>query len=499
MGTSANFDPSGIGKKTAPAKIDANEPWLKDFDQRNFSELSEGYEGGKVAGGPSVPDKHQLRILKDTVANPLKGKFLGGPTAEEAEETLRKKFKFTDKQIENLKKAFIDPRIVLTKYPAGTKVRVDGKTKEVEASGTIGGPRNLVLYFTDGSELKLVGGNLPEIVAESTKRPLSWAEQMQQDHERKFKTADQALEARVIKLAAENKTLRPHLVPILTKTARARDLRVIQAAFPQVTKQKLASLTLFERQATLRRIAHKSIMLVDEGLPLTKDAVRAHNAFMVYKVDREKNNSKFYEGLIVPSSDGSGYTVKRRWGALTDSGQTGRIEGKQFDEDPRSQFPTEAMAQRELKAHYAKRVSHGYVDAYGPDHQTPDGHKLPMGEYPVGLTRKPGFGWGSQSVTQCIPALREVQMALEAAKAETDGEAKTALIQARLSQAVALLRQVAHADSTMAAKILGFFDKSLRRLSGSPRFLPDEDGQRLAAELFTATRYITKQLSLCDN
>jgi hypothetical protein len=52
-----------------------------------------------------VPEDHQLKILKDTVKNPLKGKFLGGPSAEEAEKTLREKFKFTDKQIDALKKS----------------------------------------------------------------------------------------------------------------------------------------------------------------------------------------------------------------------------------------------------------------------------------------------------------------------------------------------------------------------------------------------------------
>ena len=51
----------------------------------------------------SVPDKHQLRVLKDTVKNPLKGVFLGGPSAEESEKILRDKFGYTDKQISNLK------------------------------------------------------------------------------------------------------------------------------------------------------------------------------------------------------------------------------------------------------------------------------------------------------------------------------------------------------------------------------------------------------------
>lgn len=57
----------------------------------------------KYIGELSVPDKHQLKILKDTVKNPSKGMFLGGPSAEEAEKILKKKFGFTDAQIKKLK------------------------------------------------------------------------------------------------------------------------------------------------------------------------------------------------------------------------------------------------------------------------------------------------------------------------------------------------------------------------------------------------------------
>jgi len=51
----------------------------------------------------SPADKHQLKVLVDTVRNPLKGMFLGGPSAEEAEEILKKKFKWNDKQIKKIK------------------------------------------------------------------------------------------------------------------------------------------------------------------------------------------------------------------------------------------------------------------------------------------------------------------------------------------------------------------------------------------------------------
>jgi hypothetical protein len=51
-----------------------------------------------------VADKHQLKILIDTVKNPMKG-LLGGPDAKEAEHILRTKFKYTDAQIHKLKHA----------------------------------------------------------------------------------------------------------------------------------------------------------------------------------------------------------------------------------------------------------------------------------------------------------------------------------------------------------------------------------------------------------
>ena len=51
----------------------------------------------------STPDKHQLKILIDTVKNPLKGMFLGGPSAQEAKVMLREKFHYTDEEIKEMK------------------------------------------------------------------------------------------------------------------------------------------------------------------------------------------------------------------------------------------------------------------------------------------------------------------------------------------------------------------------------------------------------------
>lgn len=48
-------------------------------------------------------DKHQLKIAINTVKNPMKGKFMGGPSAEEAEKILKDKFGYTDSEIKKLK------------------------------------------------------------------------------------------------------------------------------------------------------------------------------------------------------------------------------------------------------------------------------------------------------------------------------------------------------------------------------------------------------------
>jgi hypothetical protein len=58
-----------------------------------------GHGSDSQGGSLSVPDQHQLRIARDTVRNPLKGLFLGGPNAKEAEAILRGKFGHTDAQI----------------------------------------------------------------------------------------------------------------------------------------------------------------------------------------------------------------------------------------------------------------------------------------------------------------------------------------------------------------------------------------------------------------
>lgn len=41
-----HYDPKDIGKTKPPEQSDPNEPYLKDLDQREFSELSTKYQRG---------------------------------------------------------------------------------------------------------------------------------------------------------------------------------------------------------------------------------------------------------------------------------------------------------------------------------------------------------------------------------------------------------------------------------------------------------------------
>jgi len=50
----------------------------------------------------TVADKHQLKILKDTVRNPAKA-LMGGPTEAEAVRVLKEKFGYTEKQLDTLR------------------------------------------------------------------------------------------------------------------------------------------------------------------------------------------------------------------------------------------------------------------------------------------------------------------------------------------------------------------------------------------------------------
>src|SRR5665811_1375456 len=53
--------------------------------------------------GSEARSGHEHTIAVDTVKNPMKGVFLGGPTAGQAESKLRSRFGYSDNEISNLK------------------------------------------------------------------------------------------------------------------------------------------------------------------------------------------------------------------------------------------------------------------------------------------------------------------------------------------------------------------------------------------------------------
>ena len=121
-----------------------------------------------------------------------------------------------------------------------------------------------------------------------------------------------------------------------------------------------------------------------------------------------------------------------------------------------------------------------------------------MGQYPIGLVRTgPGFGWGTQAVTSCIPGLRSLQEAIDRAISEAIDRDTADLINALQEADVLVSRQIERADSTMAGKIKKLIRGPMMRAKGAPRFLPDSDGTKITKELRTLSRYLTKQLSYC--
>jgi len=227
-------------------------------------------------------------------------------------------------------------------------------------------------------------------------------------------------------------------------------------------------------------------MLAPQGLDAR--AVSAGKGFALYMIDAGRNNSKFYEGLMLPNDDGT-WRVMLRWGALTDSGFTGRIDGGKFD--ARHSHLSEREAKGVLAKKYRAKTGKGYVDAWK--------HKLPKGQYPVGLKRDVGFGWGVQDAAFCIPALRQIQQLLRDAQGEL-GRNQFEDASSQLDMAASMAsRQLRSVDSTMATKI----KDNIAHMQGRASALIGGDvSDRGAIRNWTTAlsrliSYLDKQMSVC--
>ena len=176
-------------------------------------------------------------------------------------------------------------------------------------------------------------------------------------------------------------------------------------------------------RSKLIRLAHENPALRKDILPLLK---RAHGPVglkdpdvMLFFIDPSANSSKFYEMKIVKSGL-MNYVLQKRWGRLTDSGATGRIDSK--DE----MFDNLADAQRAMQVHARSKTSKGYKVA-------------PNNEYPIGLGAA-GFGWGGQAACNYVPELKALH-------------AKIRSINSELEEFDRIIAGLARRQSGMAAKL----------------------------------------------
>ena len=230
--------------------------------------------------------------------------------------------------------------------------------------------------------------------------------------------------------------------------------------------------------AKLRMIlAQEGLIRVAAGRPympeVTLKKYRDGEAFMAYMIDAARNKSKFYEMAVVPDNYGA-YTLKKLWGALGPTGHKAKKEvGLEYDE-----------ALRLLKRHGRGKLRKGYQDAF---------KSRPLGQYPVGLDRNVGFGWSTQGIVQCVPALRNmvglINMAMDEA---TAGDAPDLL--RVLEDMTATLGDIP--DSSMAKEIAKLMRGPLQRMKKNPRFV--DDPARTKKELASLGKYINLQLRECN-
>jgi hypothetical protein len=228
------------------------------------------------------------------------------------------------------------------------------------------------------------------------------------------------------------------------------------------------------RLASIDKVGHRPHFVTPKEL-------RDGHAFMTYKIDAGKNNSKFYEGKMAPAADGS-WSLLKRWGALTDKGpDRSRVDGKKYDKHGLSESQAQGMLAKEKKKRLGPR---GYADAM---------KSRPLGQYPVGLDRDVGFGWGTQSITQCVPALRSMSELIITALAEVQDDDAQDFLRA-LEGLVALTADLP--SSSMAKEIAKKMRPPVQRMKKNPRFI--DDPNRTTKELMTLKRYIDRQTKECN-
>lgn len=246
-------------------------------------------------------------------------------------------------------------------------------------------------------------------------------------------------------------------------------------AFIKKAMQRKASL----RNASFNKQAGKPYLAL-QGL--NRQKVRDGEASMLYKIDREKNQSKYYEILITQNSQNKGgYTLTKRWGRL----------GPRFQERTED-FKNLAGAKAELQRIELSKVKRGYISAFGDYHRSPNGKKLPQGQYPLGLESNAG-SWANQDINSCKPALKQLSRKLLQATLDAElGEVGQDLLQ-DLELAWSLTDGL---TGSMATEVRKRMKAPLERLRGTNRRFAF-DPFKIVKELKTLSNYLERQLSRC--
>jgi len=228
------------------------------------------------------------------------------------------------------------------------------------------------------------------------------------------------------------------------------------------------------------RIAAGKAYLLGDGL--TKEKVSVGEAAMLYKIDGETNQSKYYEMLIIPNTNRVSYTLIKRWGRL----------GPRFQEKEEV-FGTLGEAKSALAQIELSKIKKGYISAYGPYHRSPSGKKLPIGQYPVGLEGRSG-PWQNQEVVTCKPVIRNILAMLDKALVQVEaGKTPRGLLK-HLEELWTLSEGL---TESMVEEVKKKLRPPLERLRGTnARF--SKDPEKIARELRTLHRYLDLQMSMCS-
>jgi predicted DNA-binding WGR domain protein len=269
------------------------------------------------------------------------------------------------------------------------------------------------------------------------------------------------------RLSSENLSALEYRVEYLEKRAYVRQAMAKRASLRYASQR-------------INKTAAGKPYLQSEGL--TRQKVRDGEASMLYKIDSSKNQSKYYEMLIVqnPQNQG-GYTLIKRYGRL----------GPRFQEK-REEFKNLAGAKFELQRLELSKVKKGYVSAFGDYHRAPNNRKLPLGQYPVGLDSHAG-SWANQSVISCKPSLIKLKKALEEAVLDAEQGLMGQDLIEDLESVFALTTGL---EESMAKEVQKKLRKPLSRLKGDNNRLKPNPF-KVVKELDSLYRYLSLQLSLC--